>query len=401
MKLLMVSPSFPSPTWGFGTRNYHLLKTLAREHAVSLLALVDSAEIEEYNLSLLKDFAHTVQIVTRPASYSKRWQQLTSLAQGKSYLLDLFILPDMQEALDMLLARDNYDVVLFESVLLAGYRIPAGPRVIIDQHNIEHELLHRTYEQEKAPLRKWYNWQEGRLLKRGEIARCRKADIVLVASQRERLAMKDFLPEKVIEVVPNGVDTETFYGGSSEREVPNQLIFTGTMDYYPNTNAVLFFAQRCWPLIQAQIPGATWLIVGRNPPIEIQKLVELPGVIVTGTVPDVRPYLAASSVAIAPLQIGSGTRLKILEALAMRKAVVSTSIGCEGLSVVPGEHLVVEDKPETFAQAVVALLKNPEMRAAYGTAGRALVEAEYSWEHCGAQLLRALATNLKERDQVC
>jgi glycosyltransferase involved in cell wall biosynthesis len=289
--------------------------------------------------------------------------------------------------------------VLFESVLLAGYRLPAGIRAIIDQHNIEHELLERTYEQEKSPLRKWYNWQEGRLLKQGEIGRCRNADVVLVASERERIVLKGLLPENVIEVVPNGVDIETFDGNTSEQEVPNQIIFTGTMDYYPNTNAVLFFAQRCWPLIRAQIPGATWQIVGRNPPVEVRKLGELPGVTVTGTVPDVRPYLAASSVAIAPLQIGSGTRLKILEALAMRKAVVSTSVGCEGLSLVPGKHLIVADQPEGIAQAVVALMNNPEKREALGNAGREVVETVYNWERCGDRLLRVLEKS--EREFVC
>lgn len=400
MNLLIVTADLPRPASGASARHYHLLKALARQHTVSLLTLVDSAEVEAYgDMSRLKDFTGTMQVIPRPASHAKRWQQLMSLGRGKSYLLNLFILPDMQEALDTLLARDNYNLVLFESVLLAGYRLPAGVRVIIDQYDIVHELLQRTYEQEKASLRKWYNWQEGRLLKQGEIERCRKADIVLVASERERLVMKNLLPENVIEVVPNGVDIEKFYGCSSDREVPNQLIFTGTMDYYPNTNAVLFFAQQCWPLIQAQIPGATWLIVGRNPPIEIQKLAELPGVTVTGTVPDVRPYLAASSVAIAPLQIGSGTRLKILEALAMRKAVVSTSVGCEGLSLVPGKHLVVADQPEVIAQAVVTLMHDPELREALGAAGRELVETEYSWEQCGDQLLRILEE--KEREFVC
>jgi sugar transferase (PEP-CTERM/EpsH1 system associated) len=400
MKLLIVTADLPRPAWGASARNFHLLKALAHEHSVSLLALVGSAEAEVYgDIRRLQDVARSVQLIPRPMSHSKRRQQLMNIARGQSYLLNLFILQEMQDALDALLARDNYDVVLFESVLLAGYRLPAGIRAIIDQHNIEHELLERTYKQERSPLRKWYNWQEGRLLKQGEIERCRNADVVLVASERERIVLKGLLPENVIEVVPNGVDIETFDGNTSEQEVPNQIIFTGTMDYYPNTNAVLFFAQRCWPLIRAQIPGATWQIVGRNPPVEIRKLGELPGVTVTGTVPDVRPYLAASSVAIAPLRVGSGTRLKILEALAMRKAMVSTSVGYEGLSLVPGKHLIVADRPQEIAQAIVALMNNPEMRAALGTAGRALVEAEYDWGRCGDRLLRILEE--REREFVC
>jgi glycosyltransferase involved in cell wall biosynthesis len=144
------------------------------------------------------------------------------------------------------------------------------------------------------------------------------------------------------------------------------------------------------PSIQAQVPGATWQIVGTNPSPDVRQLAELPGVTVTGTVPDVRPHLAMATVAIAPIHVGSGTRLKILEALAMRKAVVSTRLGCEGLVVEPGKHLLVADQPEAFVQAVVTLLTTPEVRVALGTAGRALVETEYSWELCGAQLLHTL-----------
>jgi polysaccharide biosynthesis protein PslH len=162
------------------------------------------------------------------------------------------------------------------------------------------------------------------------------------------------------------------------------------MTYHANVDAVIFFAQQCWPLIKAQISDATWQIVGKDPPPKVQRLARYSGISVTGSVPDVRPYLAEASVAIAPLLIGSGTRLKILEALAMRKAIVSTEVGCEGLSVESGNHLVVATQPEAFAQAVVYLLKHPEKRAQLGTAGRLLVETEYAWERCGDRLLHLL-----------
>jgi glycosyltransferase involved in cell wall biosynthesis len=165
--------------------------------------------------------------------------------------------------------------------------------------------------------------------------------------------------------------------------------------------AVVSFARQCWPFIKAEIPDATWTIVGREPPPEVRELGTAPGITVTGTVSDVRPYFSTSAVAIAPLHIGGGTRLKILEAFAMRKAVVSTSIGCEGLAVLPGEHLLIADRPEEFAQAVITLLKDPEARTRLGNAGRILVEEEYSWENCGAQLLCALETHIQGKEQVC
>jgi polysaccharide biosynthesis protein PslH len=391
MKLLMVSACLPQPSWGASTRNYHLLKSLASRHEVTLVALANNDEsVAASDLAQLASITPSLRIFPRPISSAKRWQQLINAARGQSYSLNLFILPEVEEALNAMLTSERYDAVIYESALTAGYHLPSKVKVIIDQHNIEYELLERTSLVEKQWLRKWYAWREYHLLKQGELERCRNADLVLVASQRESRLLKSLLAEKPIQVVSNGVDIEAFAVDCCQQEVNHQIIFTGAMNYYPNIHAVLFFAQHCWPFIRAQVPDATWLIVGRKPSAQVQRLAELPGVTVTGEVPDTRPYLAASSLALAPLLIGSGTRLKILEALAMRKAVVSTSIGCEGLSVVPGKHLLIADQPEMFAQAVVTLLNDADKRRALGAAGRALVEAEYSWERCGNQLLHAL-----------
>jgi polysaccharide biosynthesis protein PslH len=392
MKLLMLSANLPSPTGGANARNYYLLKALARKHTISLLAFANTAELETAtDMSYLECLTHELQVIPQGMNRMKRFQQFANVARGQSYLLDLHTSPELQDALDVMLARERYDGVLFESSLMAGYHLPNNVMTIIDQHNIEHELLQRIYRCEKAPLRKWYNWCESRILKRMELDYCRKADIVLVVSERERLLLKDLLPDQLIKVVPNGVDTEAFDRNAALQEIPDQIIFTGTMDYYPNTHAVLYFAKNCWPLIREQVPAATWLIVGKNPPLEVQRLATtLPGVTVTGAVPDVRPYLMASTVAIAPIHAGSGTRLKILEALAAQTAIVSTTIGCEGLAVVPDKHLLVADTPDAFAHAVVTLMRNPQLRNTLASEGRALIEAEYSWEWCGEQLVRIL-----------
>jgi sugar transferase (PEP-CTERM/EpsH1 system associated) len=365
------------------------LKALAREHSVSLLALTDrnnvqTAHLEELGLTYIR------QIVVPPSLRRKRAQQMMSVLQGKSYLLDVYDREDVKKEIAVLLSLDCYDAVIFESVFMAGYQLPEGVSAIIDQHNIEYELLQRTYQREKAWSRKWYNWWESRMLKPIELERCRRAQGVLVTSEREALLLKRLLPQSLIEVVPNGVDTEVFGAVDGQDEVANRIVFSGTMNYYPNIDAVLYFARECWPLILAQIPGATWHIVGKSPPPEVLSLADLPGVTVTGEVPDVKPYLAAATVAIAPLLIGSGTRLKILEALAMRKAVVSTSLGCEGLSVVSGKHLILADQARAFAHNIVELMQNKDKRVALGSAGRALVEAEYGWQRCGDYVIRAL-----------
>lgn len=391
MEILMVSPNIPSPTWGASTRNYHLLKALAREHAVTLLGFGGLADEEASgNISLLKNLVRSVQMIPYPEPFSKRRQQFIDVLRGRSSVLKAHTIQEMQRGIDTALANGHYHAVLFESVLMAGYLLPKGIRVIIDEHNIEYELRLRTYRHEKDLLRKWFNRLEGTRIKPFELEQCRNADIVLVTSERERLLLQAQLPECVIEVVPNGVDIGMFDVHDATREVPGRIVFTGSMEYYPNVHAALFFAQNCWPLIRERVPHATWHIVGKNPLPEVRKLAELTGVTVTGTVPDVRPYIASAEVCIVPLLIGSGTRLKILEALAMQKAVVSTSIGCEGLAGVPGKHWVVADEPEAFAQSVMAFMNNAEMRKRFGNAGRALVEAEYSWKQCGTRLLQAL-----------
>lgn len=391
MNILVVSPSFPRTTWGAGIRNYYFLKALARDHRVSLLVLVDVAEIEIAEVrSLENSFVHKIHFVFRPSSRLKRIQQVLSILRGKAYSVQTHTHRDVQATLDELFYRDHYDLVFFQSVLIAGYRLPDDIKVVIDQHNIEHELLYRTYQHATGLLRRWYSRRESRLVKSFEIEHCRKAHLVLVTSEREMVSLKNLVPGCILRVVPNGVNTETFESEHTQQKEKKNIIFMGLMYYYPNVDAVKYFAEKCWPLIRSQVPDVTWSIVGSKPPAGIKQLAALPGVTVTGFVPDVRPYYDDAIVAIAPIQVGSGTRLKILEAMAMRKAVVSTSIGSEGLAVVSGEHLIIEDQPEAFAQAVVQLINDPESRNRLGNAGRTLVEAEYSWERCGDRLLRAL-----------
>lgn len=390
MNILVVSPNIPYPLAGFSTRNYHILKALSSRHSVSLFALNDEAPDIQRDMTVLADLTRELRIFSHQRVLPKRFEQLFSVASRKPHILQEYHVKEMQAAIDKALSTNTYDLVFFESSLAAGYRLPRNLPVIIDQHNLEFEILFRTADREKAWLRRWYNRAEGRLLKPIEIDRCRRASAVLVTSERERLELQRLLPKSTITVVPNGVDTDMFNVNHPYEEIPGRIVFTGALDYYPNIDAVMFFAERCWPSIHQQLPFATWQIVGKNAPLQIQKLAQLPGVSVTGTVPQVLPYLAAAQVAIVPILIGSGTRLKILEAFAMHKAVVSTSVGCEGLAVESGKSLMIADQPELFACEVVALLKDSEKRNALGNAGRSLVEATYSWEHCCDPLLQLL-----------
>lgn len=388
LKLIVVSPNIPRPWSGASTRNYHLLRALASAHRVALIALNELPGTDiAAQVAHLGAFTSSVQVVEPDPRARKRREQLKALVALQSYEVRAHQYEAVQAALDRLFATDTYDAVLFESVQMAGYRLPPGVHVIIDQHNLEYELRRRAFERESGWGRKLYNWLEYRALRPVEIERCRAADAVALTSAREATILRALAPATSIAVVPNGVDLEFFRPRPVEREVAGRVIFTGALTYQPNVQAVLHFAQHIWPLIQQARPHATWQIVGRYPPSEVQRLAELPGVSVTGAVPDVRPYLAEAQVALAPLLVGSGTRMKILEAFAMGKPVVSTPVGCEGLPVLSGEHLSVADDPRAFADAVVTLLDRPDLRARYGEAGRALATAGFGWEASARALL--------------
>jgi polysaccharide biosynthesis protein PslH len=394
MNLLVVCPDFPECSSGAPTRSYHIIRALTHEHDVSLLALTNSSqekrEVHPPQGLKLQQYAEVaLGEVSRPR---KRLRQVFQLLRGRSPTLESYRLKEVQEELDALFVKRHYDVVLFESSLMAAeYRLPTSTQVIIDEHNLEYEILYRTYQCGGSLIRRWYNWWESRQVRSAELRRCSHSRGVLVTSAREASLLKASLPNTSVHVVPNGVDLENFRDAHNVRELDDCIVFTGSMQYYPNIDAVLHFAHECWPLIRSKAPRVTWAIVGRNPPSSVLKLGNIPGITVTGSVPDVRPYLAAATVAIAPLRIGSGTRLKILEALAMKKAVVSTSLGCEGLDVVPGTHLIMVDQPEAFAQCVVDLLQDQAKRAALGSAGRDFARA-YSWQHIGDALVDAVET---------
>jgi polysaccharide biosynthesis protein PslH len=390
MNILVVADSVPRPTWGAGLRSYYLLRALGSQHTVSLLALVGDYDRQQ-GAAHLYPYTRAVCQVALPDSRWKRLRQVQAMVTGRSYYLGAHTLRTAQVALDAELRRHSYDAVLFEGLSVAGYRVPPGIRIILDEHNIEHELVWRTYQRADSLARRGFSWIEYQRVKPLELAWCRRADLVLVTSERERAVLHAQLPETCIRVVPNGVDIQAFSNeGPLPSEVPGRIVFTASFDYYPNVQGALYFAEKCWPLIRRAVPDATWHLVGRNPPVEIVQLGRLPGITVTGSVPAIQPHLAAAQVAVVPLLTGGGTRLKILEALALRRAVVSTTLGCEGIACIPDTHLLVADEPAEFTRAVVELLEDAIRRADLGWSGRTLVEERYSWGYCGDQLLSAL-----------
>ncbi|HEY3248934.1 MAG TPA: glycosyltransferase family 4 protein [bacterium] len=271
------------------------------------------------------------------------------------------------------------DLVVLEYSLFAAFlpllrRALPGIPVIVDAHNAESALLAEFARSLDGGRVRWMNRMRGWWMIRIEATMLPDADEIWVPSDADAAALRS-LGAARIQIVPNAVDTDA-YLPVADAPVP-RLVFSGTMDYPPNIDAATWLCERIMPIVWRDVPAAQVDLVGKSP-AAIAHLAG-PAVAVTGFVPDPRPHLAQATVIAVPVRIGSGTRLKILEALAMEKAVVTTRKGCQGLDVADGTHLVVADGADAFAAAVIALLRDPDRRRRLGSAGRRLIVDRYSW----------------------
>lgn len=389
LRILLLTPSLPyPPIWGFGIRVYQLVRELSRRHRVTLLTYGredETPEAEAENIAALRAVGAEVHVVPPPRPLGgKRGAQALSLLSPRSYQTSSLQSPAMQDALTRLLAGQAFDLIQVESSQMAGFDFGSKVPLVLDEHNLEYELLYRLYQGERSPGRRLYNWAEYVKFRREEQACWHRADACLLTSGRERELLRDETPDKAAVVVPNGVDIE-FYQPSEAPVEPDSLVFTGLMSYRPNIDGIVYFVEEVLPRIHQVRPNVTLTIVGAGAGEEVDRLAG-PRVTVTGTVPDTRVYFARAAVAVVPLRMGSGTRLKVLEGLAMGKPLVSTSIGCEGIHVKDGEHLLIADEAQPLADAVLCVLSDTALAASLARQGRALVECEYGWAAITAQL---------------
>lgn len=393
MRILFLTPQLPYPPHqGTSLRNYNLIAQLARRHRVCLLSLLEPEQsLDAGNpLSGLCEWVECAPVPRRSEALRLR-QMLTSRLPDMAWRLWS---PAFRERLVRRLAESSFDVVQIEGIELARY-LPlieaAQPRplIVYDDHNAEWLLQKRACLADLRIPRRWpaalYSLVQWQRLKAFEADACRRADRVVVASEADRRAVQAIAPQVALHVVPNGVDLAeyTHYQGPVERY---DLVFTGKMDYRPNIDAMLWFCQQVLPLIRQHRPETSLAIVGQRPHARLAPLRSLPRVAMTGWVSDVRPYLAGATVYVAPLRVGGGTRLKLLQAMAMGTPVVTTTLGAEGFPVQHDEHLLLADAPEQFARAVLTLLDDPARRARLATAARSFVQRSYGWDALVPQL---------------
>ncbi len=403
--ILILTPQFPYPPHqGTTIRNYNLIVGLARRHRVHLLSF---GEPDRSRGTPLDGVCAGIHVVPLPPQRSTARR-----------LRDLFLspLPDMarrlpsdrfRTALLTLLERERPDVVEVEGIELAQYLFQTArwrgdrsrPLLVFDDHNAEYVLQQRAFETDIRQPRRWagaaYSFVQWRRLRSYERRACLTADRLIVVSEADAQAVRQLDPRLQPVVVPNGVDMEHYTAPipplpKGKGPDATDLVFTAKMDFRPNVDAVLWFVKEVLPRIRRESPQTRFWAVGKDPHPRLAHLAEHPAVVLTGWVEDVRPYIAGAGVYVIPLRIGGGTRLKVLEAMAMGKAIVSTRLGCEGFDLVPNRELVMADTPSAFADAVLSLLRDPGRRERIGQAARRLAASRYDWQIIVPRLERAL-----------
>jgi glycosyltransferase involved in cell wall biosynthesis len=380
-RILVISSFLPSRQSGGRVRLRALMRGLAAKHSVSLLSYVPPGADAETVAEMREDYDDVVTVPNDRVAgsrVSKRALQLRSLISPRSFERLVCERSAFQIALDRMTAGSRFDVIHVEGCSMAHYDFPDGVPVVLDEQNVEYDVLRRVVSVTRAVPRRLYNYIDYLKLRREEQHTWRSVDACAVTSTRDEDFVKRIAPRTRTAVVPNAVDLERFTPPSPDLD-RGTLLFFGEMGYYPNTDAMLFFLSEVLPRLRRSNPSARLVIVGPSAPKAILRWAST-DVIVTGAVPDVRPYIEAARAVVVPLRVGGGTRLKILEAMAMGKPVVSTHLGAEGLSVTDERDILLADDAEAFADQVKRVLSDGDLARQLGAAARRTVENEYDWK---------------------
>jgi len=389
LRVLLISTWFPYPPMqGSKTRAYHLLRALARRHEVALLSFEDVPIRPAWREHLLT-LCRQVEIVSRaPFAQSAHGRVRGWFSPQPSAVVAGYSL-EMASAADSLAREWAPDCVVALTFVAAPYALQVkSPCRVLDVDNLTGAMLREEATRAQAPARRLRLNLASRKFARYEAGLCRDFDLALVTSQRDaaRLQASAGLPSSRIAVVPNGVDLSHFQPGSEPVDF-SRLIFNGAVTYEPNFDAVKYFVEQMLPTIRASVPEATLMVTGSTEGVPVDGLTQRAGVCFTGFVEDLRPLVRQSAVCVVPLRKGGGTRLKVLEAMALGIPVVSTAKGVEGLELEDGRELLIEDEPHRFAEASLGLMRDPQLRA--DLAARALdrVQRQYGWEQIGSEFL--------------
>lgn len=407
MKILWVKAGklLPVDTGG-KIRSYNILRCLARDHQITLLSYYGGHRDLEYEAAIQNELPGTESIHTAaPDSNAlvRGLDYLWRVPRSAPYAVSKFTDSKVAKAVAARLSARSFDVAVCD-FLSASLNFPQRlitPTVLF-QHNVESSLWQRMASTESNPVKKLAFKIEFSKMRSYERAALRRFHYVIGVSEHDRKQMLTMDSSCEITVVPTGVDTRKFSVAPPSTVNPPRVVFTGSMDWEPNIDAVDYFCQQIWPGVLEEFPNALFQVVGRNPHPKIQRLAS-ESVRITGTVPSIEKYLRDAAIVVVPLRIGGGTRLKIFEAMAMGKAVVSTSVGAEGLEVENGRDLMLADDDASFTRAILLLLRDAELRRKYEKAAVQLA-SQHDWSRIVLQftavLERAIQGNGAPRESV-
>lgn len=395
MRVLFLSTWFPYPQdSGAKLRAYYLLRALMRAHKVTLVSFAfDTARPDEVEgIGLFGMDVHTIPIdpfVENKASMLRTFLSLRPMASRP--------IPAMQRVVDRVLGADQFDVVIASTAMMADYVIRAQPNLpkILEEHNSMARWMRDQYIAHTNPvqqMRRWVSWQKARY---HEARLFDRFDLVTMVSEQDRAAALD-LPgyHKNVVLVPNGVDC-AHNSPDLARVRPKTLVYNGALTYSANYDAMRWFLAEIYPKIKTCIPDVSLTITGSQKGADLAALALDDSVQLTGFVEDVRFPVAQAEVCVVPIRQGSGTRLKILEAMALGTPVVATVKGAEGLDVIDNEHLLLADTPEAFADAVLRVMNDTDLRQRLQRNARLFVEQRYNWETIGAQFVALVEDTVK------
>lgn len=395
MRILWVKADKLLPVHNGGNiRSYHILRQLASRHEVTLFSYYGGARDAEYEADLRREFPGAVGLCTMKQSLAglmRAADYIFHLPTQAPYAISRFANLQVQEKLAAWFQENRFDAAICD-FLDAAVNFPASPSIpcVLFQHNVESEIWRRHAETESNPIKKYLYRVEFAKMLRYEQQMVRQFCHVIAVSEHDRRLMSAWVEKSRISVVPTGVDLREYRPAEAPHDVQPLVVFVGAMDWEPNIDAVEYFCQKIWPSIRAQVPDSRFRIVGRNPGRRVQKLASS-SIEVTGSVPRVLDHLREAAVVVVPLRIGGGTRLKIYESMAAGKAVVSTSIGAEGLDVHHGTDVMLADDPDDFASATITLLRDRELRRRFeSTAAR--LAAKYDWSAIGERFADILGS---------
>lgn len=389
MNILFITTKCPLPTNdGHSLRSFNLLKQVAAEHKVRLLSFVKYQH--EYNsIEELEEICHSVQLFDVPENKTKIALFKTlifSLLKRKPFVVCKYDTLPMRQAIHENLTKNSIDIVHFDMLPLAVYLVEVhGQRTVLDEHNVESMLLKQRVNAETNQVKKWFFLNQQKMLEQFEQSVCRRVDYIVTCSREDKITLNSFAPDTPVEVVPNGVDTGFFAPDSTIHEEPYSMIFVGGLNWFPNLDALQWFDKMILPDILKEYPQAHLHIIGQQSDNVTWHNKE--SITCHGLVEDIRPYMAKASVFVVPLRVGGGTRLKILNAMSMGKAVASTTIGAEGLGVVSGENIVLADLEQSFSNAVKKLFSQLEYRKKLSNNGREYIAEYYQWDNIAKKLL--------------